>query len=152
MIEQAKRMNELAVSLGRIVLVQGPFSPLPWIDEMFDKVLLVNVVYFFDSDGRDMSEVYRVLRLGGRAVIYVTSRETMTKWPFAGPETHKLYDRNEILDLLVDAGFQPSDIAIEDVRLPFGIKGLLATAVKSCRGSVSERKHSLVLYQRLGRS
>ncbi len=96
-------MNEVAVSSGRMVLVQGPFSPLPWIDEMFDKVLLVNVVYFFDSDGRDMSEVYRVLRSGGRTVIYVTSRETMTKWPFAGPETHKLYDRNEHLDFLVDA-------------------------------------------------
>jgi SAM-dependent methyltransferase len=139
MIEQAKRMNEAAVSSGRMVLVQGPFSPLPWIDEMFDKVLLVNVVYFFDADGRDMSEVYRVLRSGGRAVIYVTSRESMTKWPFAGPETHKLYDRDELLDLLVDAGFQPSDIAIEDVRLPFGIKGLLATAAKSRCAPVSER-------------
>ena len=41
------------------------------------KVLLVNVVYFFDSDGRDISEVYRVLRSGGRLVIYVTSRDTM---------------------------------------------------------------------------
>ena len=139
MLEQAQRMNEVAVSSGRMVLVQGPFSPLPWIDEMFDKVLLVNVVYFFDSDGRDMSEVYRVLRSGGRTVIYVTSRETMTKWPFAGPETHKLYDRNELLDFLVDAGFQPSEVALEDVRLPFGIKGLLATAVKSCCAPGSER-------------
>ncbi|WP_143039692.1 MULTISPECIES: class I SAM-dependent methyltransferase [Bradyrhizobium] len=124
-------MNEVAVSSGRMVLVQGPFSPLPWIDETFDKVLLVNVAYFFDSDGRDMSEVYRVLRSGGRSVIYLTSRETMAKWPFTGPETHKLYDRCELLDLLVGAGFQPSDIAIEDVRLPFGIMGLLATAAKS---------------------
>jgi SAM-dependent methyltransferase len=132
MLEQARHMNEMAVSSGRMVLVQGPFSPLPWIDEMFDKVLLVNVVYFFDSDGRDMSEVHRVLRSGGHAVIYVTSRESMAKWPFAGSETHKLYDHNELLDFLVDAGFQPSDIVIENVRLPFGIKGLLATAVKSC--------------------
>jgi SAM-dependent methyltransferase len=69
MLEQVRRMNEVAVSSGRMVLVQRPFNPLRWIDQMFDKVLLVNVVYFFDSDGRDMSEVYRVLRLGGRAVI-----------------------------------------------------------------------------------
>ena len=47
MLEQATRMNEVAVSSGRMLLVQGPFSPLPWIDEMFDKVLLINVVYFF---------------------------------------------------------------------------------------------------------
>ena len=83
MLEQAKRMNEVAVSRGRMVLVRGAFSPLPWIDEMFDKVLLVNVVYFLDPQGRDISEVYRVLRSGGRLVIYVTARETMEKWPFA---------------------------------------------------------------------
>jgi ubiquinone/menaquinone biosynthesis C-methylase UbiE len=69
MLEQATRMNEVAVSRGRMVLVQGPFSPLPWLDEMFDKVLLVNVAYFFDSDGQDISEAYRVLRSGGRAVV-----------------------------------------------------------------------------------
>jgi ubiquinone/menaquinone biosynthesis C-methylase UbiE len=50
MVKQATRMNEVAVSRGRMVLVQGPFSPLPWIDEMFDKVLLVNAV-FFDAEG-----------------------------------------------------------------------------------------------------
>ena len=131
MVEQATRMNEIAVSRGRMVLVQGPFSPLPWIDQMFDKVLLVNVVYFFDFDGHDMSEVYRVLRSGGRAVIYVTSRETMTKWPFAGAETHRLYDHDELLNLLEGGGFQRSDIQIECCHLSLGVKGLLATAVKS---------------------
>jgi len=131
MVEQATRTNEVAVSRGRIVLVQGPFSPLPWIDEMFDKVLLVNVVYFFDSDGRDISEVYRMLRSGGRVVIYVTSRETMKKWPFAGPETHRIYDRNELFELLEGAGFQRKDIKIKDLTLPLGIKGLLAIATKS---------------------
>jgi SAM-dependent methyltransferase len=107
---------------------------------MFDKVLLVNVIYFFDSDGRDVSEVYRVLRSGGRAVIYVTSRETMQKWPFAGPETHQIYDRNELLDLLVDGGFRLSDIRIKTLTLPFGICGLLATAEKSCCVPVSVRR------------
>jgi ubiquinone/menaquinone biosynthesis C-methylase UbiE len=130
MVEQATRVNEVAVSRGRILLVQGSFSPLPWIDEMFNKVLLANVVYFFDSDGRDISEVYRVLRSGGRVVIYVTSRETMIKWPFASPETHRLYDRDELLDLLQGAGFRRSEITIKDVKLPLGINGLLATAVK----------------------
>jgi ubiquinone/menaquinone biosynthesis C-methylase UbiE len=96
MLEQARRMNEVAVSSGRMVLVQGPFSPLPWIDEMFDKVLLVNVLYFFDGERRDISEVYRVLRSGGRVVIYVTSRDTMQKWRFAGPDTHRTLIRTTL--------------------------------------------------------
>jgi SAM-dependent methyltransferase len=131
MLRQAASMNQAAIAKGHVVLSKGPFSPLPWIDSTFNKILLVNVAYFFDSDGQDMAEVYRVLRLGGRIVIYVTSRETMSKWPFSGPETHRIYDRNELLDLLEVAGFRRSDIKIEDLQLPLGIKGLLATAVKS---------------------
>ena len=131
MLEQATRMNEVAVSRGRMELVQGPFNPLPWIDEMFDKVLLVNVAYFFDSHGRDISETYRVLRSGGRLVIYVTSRETMEKWPFAGPDTHRTFDARDLGELLENAGFRRSHITITPVELALGVKGLIAVAEKS---------------------
>jgi ubiquinone/menaquinone biosynthesis C-methylase UbiE len=131
MLEQARRMNEVSVSRGRMVLVQGPFSPLPWIDEMFDKALLVNVVYFLDPQGRDISEVYRVLRSGGRLVIYATSRETMRKWPFAGPDTHRTFDARDLANLLENAGFRASHIIIRHVELALGVKGLIAVAEKS---------------------
>ena len=130
MLQQATAMNQAAIAKGSVVLLKGQFSPLPWIDSTFNKILLVNVAYFFDPDGQDMTEVYRVLRSGGRAVIYVTSRETMIKWPFAGPETHRIYDRNALVDLLEGAGFRLSNINIKDLRLPFGISGLLATGIK----------------------
>jgi SAM-dependent methyltransferase len=133
MLAQAKRMNEVAISRGRMVLVHGAFRPLPWIDEMFHKVLLVNVVYFFDTDGCDISEVYRVLRSGGRLVIYVTSRETMEKWPFAGPDTHRTFDAHDLARLLEDAGFSRSDITITHVELALGVKGFIAIAEKSGR-------------------
>jgi SAM-dependent methyltransferase len=131
MLEQARRKNEVAISRGRMVLVRGAFSPLPWIDEMFHKVLLVNVVYFFDADGRDISEVYRVLRSGGRLVIYVTSRETMEKWPFAGPDTHRTFDARDLANLLENAGFRRSHITITHAELALGVKGLIAVAEKS---------------------
>jgi SAM-dependent methyltransferase len=98
---------------------------------MFDKVLLVNVVYFFDSGGQDISEVYRVLRSGGRLVIYVTSRDTMQKWPFAGPDTHRTFDARDLTKLLEKAGFRPSDIKITSAELALGVKGLIAVAEKS---------------------
>ena len=140
MFQQAQRMNEVAVSRGRMVLVRGAFSPLPWIDEMFHKVLLVNVVYFFDPDGRDISEIYRVLRSGGRLVIYVTSRETMKKWPFAGPDTHRTFDARDLANLLENAGFRRSHITITHADLALGIKGLVAVAEKSGRAGYSVTK------------
>jgi SAM-dependent methyltransferase len=135
MLKQAMRMNEVAVSRGRMVLVRGAFSPLPWIDEMFHRVLLVNVAYFFDADGRDISEVYRVLRSGGRLVIYVSSRETMKKWPFAGPETHRTFDAGDLARLLEDAGFRRSHVTITHAELALGVKGLIAVAEKSGRST-----------------
>jgi SAM-dependent methyltransferase len=144
MLLQATSMNQAAIAKGYVVLLKGPFSPLPWIESTFNKILLVNVAYFFDSNGQDIAEVYRVLRLGGRTVIYVTSRETMSEWPFAGPETHRIYDRNELFGLLESAGFQRSDIKIEELKLPLGIKGLLAIATKSrhCRIGVAESQNA----------
>jgi SAM-dependent methyltransferase len=99
---------------------------------MFDKILLVNVLYFFDTDGRDIAEVYRVLRSGGRLVIYVTSRE---KWPFAGPETHRTFDARDLARLLEEAGFRQSHIIITHAELALGVKGFIAVAEKSRRST-----------------
>jgi SAM-dependent methyltransferase len=143
MVEQARRMNEVAVNSGRMVLAQGHFSPLPWIDEMFDKVLLVNVLYFFDPDGRDISEVYRVLRSGGRLAIYVTSRETMRKWPFAATGTHRTFDAHDLAELLEQAGFHPSDIKIANAELALGVKGLVAVAEKTVGSAALSRPGSI---------
>jgi SAM-dependent methyltransferase len=71
MLEQAANTNQAAIAAGRMQLVKGQFHPLPWIDCTFNKILLVNVAYFFDSDGNDAAEVFRVLKSGGRLVVYV---------------------------------------------------------------------------------
>ena len=146
MLEQAANINRAAIAAGRMQLVKGQFHPLPWIDCTFNKILLVNVAYFFDSDGNDAAEVFRVLKPGGRLVVYVTDRETMEKWPFAGPDTHRTYDSNDLRNLLENAGFQPADIRIQTLTLPFGICGLLATAEKfTARLSVTAEEHPTIM-------
>lgn len=139
MIDQAANMNQAAIAAGRMQLIKGQFSPLPWIDSTFNKILVVNAAYFFDSDGNDAAEVFRVLKPSGRLVVYVTDRETMEKWPFAGPDTHRTYGMNELQRLLEAAGFQQADIRIQTLSLPLGIRGLLATVEKSHGAPLSER-------------
>ena len=82
MLLHATRRNRAAITAGHLELVQGTFDALPWADRTFDKILLVNTVYFFDRGGRDMAEAFRVLRSGGRIAAYVTDRATMERWPF----------------------------------------------------------------------
>ncbi|MCW6512821.1 class I SAM-dependent methyltransferase [Lichenifustis flavocetrariae] len=131
MLAMAARRNRVAIAAGHVTLALGPFAPLPWPDRTFDKILLVNVVYFFDPRGHAMAEVHRVLRPGGRVVVYATDGATMQNWLFSTPHTHRLFDAEDLRLLLVDGGFGEATITVERLQLPFGVEGLLAAGSKA---------------------
>ncbi|WP_024278149.1 class I SAM-dependent methyltransferase [Xanthobacter sp. 126] len=128
MLRLAASRNRGAVAGGQVELREGDFRALPWAGASFDGVLAVNVAYFFDAGGAAAFEIRRVLKPGGRAVLYVTDRSTMARWPFAGADTHRTYDAAELRRLLVQGGFRDADIRVVAHRLPFGVEGLIAVA------------------------
>lgn len=130
MLAMARRKNRRYITSRQLELHAQSFSPLKFADNSFDRILLVNVIYFFDRSGHDMAECHRVLRSGGRIAIYATDKETMRRWPFCEDETHRVFGSAEAVQLLESAGFQSADIRVEQVVLPLGISGLLLTATK----------------------
>ncbi|MFG1203401.1 class I SAM-dependent methyltransferase [Xanthobacter aminoxidans] len=128
MLRLAASRNRGAVAGGQVELREGDFRALPWAGASFDGVLAVNVAYFFDAGGAAASEIRRVLKPGGRAVLYVTDRSTMARWPFAGEDTHRTYDAAGLRRLLIEGGFRDADIRVVAHRLPFGVEGLVAVA------------------------
>jgi len=134
MVDLALRRNTRAG--GTMDLRVGSLFDLPWPDASFDKVLAVNVAYFFDQEGTAARELHRVLRPGGRLVLYVTDRDTMVRWRLAGPETHRLYGEADLKALLVAAGFAIDNIELTPVSLPLKMKGWMATAERSGASSV----------------
>ena len=65
MLVQASRRNRLEIERERVQLRLGNFGSLPWPEGSIDKVLGVNVVYFFSRDAREVREAWRVLKPGG---------------------------------------------------------------------------------------
>jgi len=130
MLAQASRRNRRAIEQGRVELRLGRFNALPWASGTVDKILAANVVYFFSRNADEVCEARRVLRPGGLMAIYATDRATMSHWKFSGPDTHTLYDRAELQDLILRGGFRAEEVSIRAVPLAFGINGLLALARK----------------------
>jgi SAM-dependent methyltransferase len=127
MLAQAADRNRAALATRRLVLVRGDFTRLPFADAIVDAILAVNVIYFMGSPAA-LSEARRVLRRGGRIVLYGTLDSVMRRWPFAGTGTHELFDRERLAGHLTDAGFAADCVRIDTVDVGFGVSGLLAVA------------------------
>jgi ubiquinone/menaquinone biosynthesis C-methylase UbiE len=128
MLAQALRHNRYAVRQGRVHLLRGRIDALPCRDDTIDRILAVHVVYFAGEAG--VREARRVLRPGGRIVIVATDRSAMTRWKFAQPSTHELFDLPGLANLLMRGGFATSGISVTPIKLAFGVPGLLAIATK----------------------
>jgi SAM-dependent methyltransferase len=129
MLEEANRLYGNATTSRRLHLIRCDFSALPLCSGSIDNVLAVNVAYFM-KDASAVVEARRVLRPGGRLVLYATARESMDRWRFAGPQSHRLYDHIEMVALLRDGGFPMELIHVDFVSAGFGVRGLLAVAQK----------------------
>jgi SAM-dependent methyltransferase len=130
MLAQASRRNRAAIGDGRLELRPGSFDSLPWHAESVDKILAVNVAYFFRTDGADIREARRVLRPGGRIVVFTTDRQAMASWKFAGSETHRTFGQDELVRLFMDGGFASDEIRISSTMMPLRIRGLVGIAYK----------------------
>jgi ubiquinone/menaquinone biosynthesis C-methylase UbiE len=135
MLAQASRYNRRAIRIGRVQLQQGRFDALPWASDTFDKILAVNVVYFFCADAAEIREARRVLRPGGMMAIYATHKSAMTRWRFCCPETHRLFDEHELLTLILKGAAANDEVSVCSVTLALRIAGVLAILRKGTGGS-----------------
>ncbi len=73
MVRVATRRNAQAVKAGRVVLSQGNITALPFEDQYFDKIMTIHTMYFWSEPYKALSELYRVLKPGGRVVITLST-------------------------------------------------------------------------------
>jgi SAM-dependent methyltransferase len=130
MVAQASRTNRRWIDSGRVRLMQGYFNVLPWQSGTIDKILAVNVVYFFHESGAELREARRLLKPGGEMAIYATDKSSMSQWKFAGPETHLLFDRDGLTSLIIRGGFGVDEFFIREIAFAYGVIGLIATLRK----------------------
>lgn len=130
MLDQARKRNADAIRSGRVYLKQCEFDRIPLSDASVDKILAVNVIYFWNDVAKVLQEVRRVLRPGGLLSIYATDASAMRHWKFAGPDTHRLFDADELIAALRHSGFVHDKIDVVKIRAAPGVPGLIARIEK----------------------
>jgi ubiquinone/menaquinone biosynthesis C-methylase UbiE len=117
MFKQAAKTNIRHISSGRVVLHKGECGSLPFGNHAFDKLCSVNTIYFWQRPEDYFSEMFRVIKPGGKIVVGFRDYEQMANLNLS-KEIFNAYTRNDVVDLLTEAGFQNAQIREKD-GVPF---------------------------------
>jgi ubiquinone/menaquinone biosynthesis C-methylase UbiE len=82
MYKEAVANNKEFIQAGKLDLHYNSSDIIPYQDNIFDKVFCNNVVYFWQNPEKDLSEILRVLKPGGKFFAGIRTKETMLKLPF----------------------------------------------------------------------
>jgi SAM-dependent methyltransferase len=104
MVRLAQRRLRRGIEAGRAEVSLAAGNALPYPDARFDAALAVHVLYFWKDPSAELSEIRRVLRPGGRALLGYRPRDEVAV--AALPATvYSLRFVDEVEGLLAKAGF-----------------------------------------------
>jgi ubiquinone/menaquinone biosynthesis C-methylase UbiE len=117
MIDTGKRLQAEAIAEGKLTLSYGSTSSIPFGDDTFDAICTANTLYFWKDVPKDLAEIKRVLKPGGRLAIGIRSRSKMELMPFTA-YCFQMYEKEEVEAMLEAAGFVNADHIQVDEELP----------------------------------
>jgi SAM-dependent methyltransferase len=128
MVGTARRVNGIAVREGRLDVREADAAHLPFGDASCTCAVSTGVLHFLDDPAAVFSEVRRVLRPGGRFIVFLGSKEL--KGTPAAPEPmaslSHWYDDEQLVDLARGSGFVDARVERPDF-LPYARAARLPT-------------------------
>lgn len=121
-VAASKKMNAREIAAGRVEIIQGSVSALPFGDGVFDLATGVETHFFWPDLPGDLREVLRVVKPGGRllliAEVYAGMKTRAAKMieermPRLGL---RLLTVDEHRELLEGAGFVDVQVKVEEAK------------------------------------
>lgn len=90
-------------------IAQADASRLPFVDNTFDLVTCIDVLYHqsISHDQSALSEIFRILKPGGLAVIHVPALEALRARHDVRVKTRERYTITQLVKSVEQCGFQP---------------------------------------------
>lgn len=118
MLRRAQARFAPQIAAGSIKLCNGSLAALPLEDKSLDAAITVNTLYFVDDLDAACTELARVLRLGGRAVLGIGDPDAMARLPFTA-YGFRLRPIPEVVAALQKTGFdEVEQRRLDDTAVP----------------------------------
>ena len=104
MMQLASTLNKEQIANGKMHFQTAGVSAIPYDENTFDHVCTINTLYFWPNPITDAKEVYRVLKPEGSFTIAIRPKKDAEALE-ATKHGFKLYEEEEVEELLLEAGF-----------------------------------------------
>ena len=113
----ARKRNQRLIANGRIEIIDGSVSSMPFTEATFDIVSAVETYYFWPDIAGDLAEVQRVMKPSGQLVIiagmYRGSRFDKRNEKLIRAGGMRCFSVQEFEETLQDAGFPAVAVTVE---------------------------------------
>ena len=113
----ARKRNQRLIATGRVEVLHGSVSSMPFPDATFDCVSAVETYYFWPDIAADLAEVRRVIKPSGQMVIiagmYRGSRFDKRNMRLIRAGGMRCFSVQEFEETLQDAGFSAVAVSVE---------------------------------------
>jgi len=113
----ARKRNRQLIANGRVDVIQGSVSSMPFPDAAFDVVSAVETYYFWPDMAADLAEVRRVMKPSGQLVIiagmYRGSRFDKRNMRLIRAGRMRCFSVQEFEEALQGAGFPSAAVSVE---------------------------------------
>jgi ubiquinone/menaquinone biosynthesis C-methylase UbiE len=110
MVSISRQRNRRWIDKKRVKIVEADFNSMPYQKEQFTKACSVNTVYFWTSPSDTAKKIAEILKPGGKLFLAFEDIKQLQKRKLDNEIFH-LYSKEEVRDLLIEAGFS-TDIEI----------------------------------------
>ena len=113
----ARKRNQRLIAAGRVEVLHGSVSSMPFPDATFDCVSAIETYYFWPDIAADLAEVRRVMKPSGQMVIiagmYRGSRFDKRNMRLIRAGGMRCFSVQEFEETLQDAGFSAVAVSVE---------------------------------------
>ena len=105
MIQEAIKLNQEFIQANDVRMLHSSIDNMPFETDYFSKILTVNTVYFWENVDTYLTEIKRVLQIGGKLAIGFRPKHIIEKIPFA-QNGFNFYTMDDLVLLLEKHNFE----------------------------------------------
>ncbi len=111
MVSIAQRRNKKYIADGKVKITKGNFDVISYKNNIFTKACTVNTIYFWPKPEDTAKKVAELLKPKGKFIVAFEDYKQLKQRNLNRNVFH-LYSKDDVKNLLINAGFSP-DVSIE---------------------------------------